>query len=76
VELAIQADKTIYRFLAGVPGSLRELATAETRYVSTQVAGGYTGVYFGLYATASGEVSGSKAFFDCFDYRPATGHSA
>jgi alpha-N-arabinofuranosidase len=51
------------------------LATAETRYLSTQVAGGYTGVYFGLYATASGEVSGSKAFFDHFDYRPATGHS-
>ena len=76
VELAVLADKTTYRFLAGVPGSLRELATAETRYVSTQVAGGYTGVYFGLYATASGEVSGSKAFFDRFDYRPATGHSA
>jgi alpha-N-arabinofuranosidase len=76
VELAILADKTTYRFLAGVPGSLRELATAETRYVSTQVAGGYTGVYFGLYATASGEVSGSNAFFDRFEYRPATGHSA
>ena len=69
VELAIHADKTTYRFLAGAPGSLKELATAETRYVSTQVAGGYTGVYFGLYATANGEKSPSKAFFDWFDYK-------
>jgi len=69
VELAIRADKTTYRFLAGQPGKLREIAAAETRYLSTQVAGGYTGVYFGLYATASGEESVSKAFFDWFDYR-------
>lgn len=69
VELAIRADKTTYRFLAGAPGSLKELATAETRYVSTQVAGGYTGVYFGLYATANGEESFTKAFFDRFNCR-------
>jgi alpha-N-arabinofuranosidase len=69
VELAIHADKTTYRFLAGTPGSLKELATAETRYVSTQVAGGYTGVYFGLYATANGEKSTTKAFFDWFECR-------
>ena len=71
VELAIHADKTTYRFLAGTPGSLKELATAETRYVSTQVAGGYTGVYFGLYGTASGQESNSKAFIDWFEYRSA-----
>jgi len=69
VELAIRADKTTYRFLAGTPGSLKELTTAETRYLSTQVAGGYTGVYFGLYATANGEKSTTNAFFDRFDYR-------
>jgi alpha-N-arabinofuranosidase len=69
VELAIRTDKTTYHFLAGAPGSLKELAAAEARYVSTQVAGGYTGVYFGLYATANGEESSSKAFFEKFDYR-------
>jgi alpha-N-arabinofuranosidase len=76
VELAIHADKTTYRFLAGAPGALRELATAEARYLSTQVAGGYTGVYFGLYATANREQSGTKAYFDSFDYRPAKRHSS
>ena len=69
VELSIQTDKTTYRFLAGSPGSLAELAKAETRYVSTQVAGGYTGVYFGLYATSRGAESVGKAYFDWFDYR-------
>jgi len=69
VELSIKSDKTTYRFLAGSPGSLAELAKAETRYVSTQVAGGYTGVYFGLYATSRGAESVGKAYFDWFDYR-------
>ena len=69
VELRIIADKKTYRFLAGAPGSLAELATGETRYLSTQVAGGYTGAYFGLYATARGAGSSTKAFFDWFDYR-------
>jgi alpha-N-arabinofuranosidase len=69
IELRIVADKKTYRFLAGAPGSLTELATGETRYLSTQVAGGYTGAYFGLYATARGGESSTKAFFDWFDYR-------
>jgi alpha-N-arabinofuranosidase len=69
VELAIHADKTTYRFLAGTPSSLKELTTAETRYLSTQIAGGYTGAYFGLYGTARGGESSTKAFFDWYDYR-------
>ncbi len=69
IELQIIADPIIYRFLAGKPGNLTELATGEVRYLSTQVAGGYTGVYFGLYATANGTESQAKDFFDWFDYR-------
>ncbi len=69
IELRIVADKKTYRFLAGAPGGLTELATGETRYLSTQVAGGYTGAYFGLYATARSGESSNKAFFDWFDYR-------
>ena len=69
IELQIIADPIIYRFLAGKPGNLTELATGEVRYLSTQVAGGYTGVYFGLYATANGVKSQAEAFFDWFDYK-------
>ena len=68
VELRIIADKKTYRLLAGATGNLIELATGETRYLSTQVAGGYTGAYFGLYATARGGESPNKALFDWFDY--------
>jgi len=69
VELRILADKTTYRFLAGAPGKPVEIASGETRYFSTQVAGGYTGVYFGLYATAHGVPGTAKASFDWFEYR-------
>ena len=69
VELMITADKSAYRFFAGPPGSLAKCATAETRYLSTQVAGGYTGAYFGLYATGNGADRPNKASFDWFDYR-------
>jgi xylan 1,4-beta-xylosidase len=44
------------------------LATGETRYLATEVAGGFTGVYFALYATGNGNASKSPAFFDWFDY--------
>ena len=69
IELQIIADPMTYRFFAGTTGNLKELATGEVRYLSTQVAGGYTGVYFGLYATAHGIKSQTKALFDWFDYR-------
>jgi alpha-N-arabinofuranosidase len=32
------------------------------------VAGGFTGVYFGLYATGNGQPSAAEAHFDWFDY--------
>lgn len=69
VELRISADKSTYRYHAGLPGKAVEIATSETRYLSTQVAGGYTGVYFGLYATSRGCSSDAKAWFDWFHYR-------
>jgi len=40
------------------------------RYLSSEVAGGFTGVYFGLYATGSGQPASAPAHFDWFDYEP------
>jgi xylan 1,4-beta-xylosidase len=51
-------------------GEWTPLATASTRYVSTEVAGGFTGVYFGLYATGRGAPATAPADFDWFDYEP------
>ena len=47
------------------------LGRAETRHLSTEIAGGFTGVYFGLYATSNHAASQSCAWFDWFEYRPA-----
>jgi alpha-N-arabinofuranosidase len=66
VTLRIQADPEWYRFFYSVgTQEPRQLASGETRYLSTEVAGGFTGVYFGLYVYGT-----SPADFDWFDYEP------
>ena len=37
---------------------------------SSEVAGGFTGVYFGLYATGNGQPVSAPARFDWWDYEP------
>ncbi len=72
VELEIQAKTDTYTFLYALAGQpARKLATGATRYLSTEVAGGFTGVYFGMYATSNGNGRTSPADFDWFDYLPA-----
>lgn len=45
------------------------LKTLDTRYLSTEVAGGFTGVMIGLYATSNGKKSDAKAYYNWFDYK-------
>nr|BBH96093.1 glycoside hydrolase 43 family protein [Thermogemmatispora argillosa] len=51
-------------------GEPHEVARGEARYLATEVAGGFTGVYFALYATTNGEAASVSADFDWFEYRP------
>jgi alpha-N-arabinofuranosidase len=69
VTLEIKADRDAYTFsyILGEQG-LRTLARGETRYLSTEVAGGFTGVYFAMYTTGNGQASITPAFFDWFEY--------
>jgi alpha-N-arabinofuranosidase len=48
----------------------RRLAVVDGRLLSSQVAGGFTGCYLGMYATASGARSDGHADFDWFRYSP------
>ncbi|WP_145026714.1 glycoside hydrolase family 43 protein [Paenibacillus sp. Y412MC10] len=48
--LVIQASPTHYRFLLRADGQEIQLGTAQTKYLSSEVAGGFTGVIIGLYA--------------------------
>jgi len=62
--LAVDADTDRYRF--SVDGE--ELGDAATRYVSTEVAGGFTGAFVGLYATGRGDWSDAAATVERFVY--------
>lgn len=69
VTLIVRANRLFYTFSIRVDGDERTLATGETRYLSTEVATGFTGVYFALFASGNGEPAVSPACFDWFDYR-------
>ena len=68
--LVIDANRDKYEFLHGPSeAELRPLGEGETRYLSTEVAGGFTGVYFAMYSTGNGAPCENPADFDWFDYR-------
>ncbi len=68
--LAIDTDKDKYVLSHGRSESeLSPLAEGETRYLSTEVASGFTGVYFAMYATGNGAPCAAPADFDWFEYR-------
>jgi alpha-N-arabinofuranosidase len=69
--LSVKAERSEYIFSAAVEGALEvELARGETRYVATEVAGGFTGVYLAMVASGHGQPCAAPADFDWFDYLP------
>jgi len=74
VTLSIEASPESYALFAGpadgTPASATKLTSADARYLSTEVATGFTGVYFGLYATGDGDDCESVARFTDFEYGP------
>ncbi|MBD1432013.1 glycoside hydrolase family 43 protein [Sphingobacterium sp. DN00404] len=73
VVLRIQGGPLSYSFNYQILGNTtwHSLGALDTRYLSTEVAGGFTGVMIGLYSSSNGKPTRAKAFFDWFDY--ATG---
>lgn len=55
--LLIQANRERYSFLLHTDGKDIPLGTAQTRYLSSEVAGGFTGVIIGLYAYGKGAMA-------------------
>jgi alpha-N-arabinofuranosidase len=70
--LQIDAEPTRYTFAWGPsPDRLQPIGAAETRLLSTEVAGGFVGTYVGMYAFArSDDPKPPPAAFDWFDYEP------
>jgi len=66
--LALHADADWYHLGYLENDKFIELDQAETRYLATEVARGFTGVYFGMYATGNGKQCEPPADFEWFDY--------
>jgi alpha-N-arabinofuranosidase len=72
IELVIEADHTWYRFAWRLPGGASvPMGQAETRYLTTEVAGGFTGVFVAMYAVApGGPQHAPPAAFGYMEYQP------
>lgn len=78
--LQIDAEPTRYTFSWGPVPSARAgtaavtvmapLGEAETRLLATEVTGGFTGTFAGLYVRAGKHRNPASAAFDWFDYQP------
>ncbi|MGC8541213.1 MAG: glycoside hydrolase family 43 protein [Phycisphaerae bacterium] len=71
IELQLVADDKYYTFSFREGGERRDMGRHEVRYLCTEVAGGYTGVYLGLYAARQKlheNAATGSASFDWFDY--------
>ncbi|MGC5774165.1 glycoside hydrolase family 43 protein [Paenibacillus pabuli] len=60
--LVIRASHERYSFLIHADGQDILLGTAQTKYLSSEVAGGFTGVLIGLYASGKGSVAEFSKF--------------
>lgn len=69
IYLRVTGDENDYHFAYSVDNKkFNTLTSMASRIVSTEVAGGFTGVTIGLFATSK-NVDGSYADFDWFDYK-------
>jgi alpha-N-arabinofuranosidase len=69
--LAITAERSRYVFAYGAASdALTPLGEGETRYLSSEVAGGFTGVFLAMFASGNGAACQRPADFDWFDYQP------
>jgi alpha-N-arabinofuranosidase len=70
LELRVSSDGRQYRFAWARPGEPdTDVGVAEARYLSSEVAGGFTGVFLGMYATGNGRRSSTDASWDWFEYQ-------
>ena len=69
VQLRVKGDNDFYTFTYATDGkNFQELGKMNTRYISTETAGGFTGIILGMYAVAGTPASKAQAGFDYFDY--------
>lgn len=71
VELIVKGDKKRYSFCYKTSnGKEVEMGQLNTRFLGTEVSGGYNGVIIGMYATGNGKPAAANADLDWFKYQP------
>jgi alpha-N-arabinofuranosidase len=69
VYMRVEGDKALYSYYYSTNGKdFEKLSGIDTRFLSSETAGGFTGVYLGLFAHSLGKASHSHADFDWFEY--------
>lgn len=69
VQIRVKGTSDNYTFEYSVDNRhFNHLGTIDTRYISTETAGGFTGTVIGLYATTSVDASKGYGEFEWFDY--------
>ncbi len=69
--LIVKGDKKLYSFFyKDASGAEIKVGVINTKFLGTEVTGGYNGVLMGIYATGNGKSSETPADFDSFEYLP------
>jgi len=72
VVLGVRGDSESYVFTArDGQGRSVEASPMDAKFLSAEFAGGFTGVFVGMYAATARPPGGGAACFDWFDYRPS-----
>ncbi len=73
VKLRITGETTTFSFSYAQGGDdFTVIETVDSKFLSSETVGGFTGVYVGLYATGNGETSQEPATYQWFEYRGDT----
>lgn len=69
VRLAIKGEQTAFTFMYSQGDDpLKEIQKADPKFLSSETAGGFTGLYVGFYATGNGKPCKAFADYDWFEY--------
>jgi alpha-N-arabinofuranosidase len=69
VKLIVKGERTTFSFgYAQGNDSFKEVQKVPSKFLSSETAGGFTGLYVGLYATGNGKVNRATADYDWFEY--------
>lgn len=69
IQFQVRGDKDFYTFSYATNGkAFQEIGQMNTRYLSSETTGGFTGIMLGLFATSETTSSDAHADFDYFDY--------